>query len=117
MPPSGLRVGVNPDSRLHIGWQWIEMAAFSSRFLMMNIRSAHCSRYIFGRRVLIGLSYAETREFESLDAEPPIDRQGQLLHWEIEEKSFPPNQARWLELYNKHRAACARVNKTDATSQ
>jgi hypothetical protein len=95
------------------------MAAFSSRFLMMNIRSAHCShgRYIFGRRILIGLSYAETREFESLDAEPPIDRHGQLLRWETEEKSFPPSHARWLELYNKHQAACARVDTTDATSQ
>jgi hypothetical protein len=88
------------------------MAAFGSRFLIMNIRSAHCSRGrdIFGRRVLLGLSYAETCEFESLDAEPPIDRHGQLLRWETEEKSFPLGQARWLELYNKHRAARVRVD-------
>jgi hypothetical protein len=87
------------------------MGAFSSRFLMMDIRSPHCShgRDIFGRRILIGLTYAETHEFESLDAEPPVDEHGQLLRWEIEDKAFPPGQARWLELYRRHQAACARV--------
>jgi hypothetical protein len=87
------------------------MPTFSRRFLIMNIRSRDSShsRDIFGRRVLIGLTYAETHEFELLDAEPPVDQHGRLLHWEAEEKSFPPGQARWLELYKKHQAACARV--------
>jgi hypothetical protein len=87
------------------------VAAFGSRFLKMAIRSPHWGRDIFGRRVLIGLSYAETHEFESLDAEPPIDEHGQLLRWETEDKSFPPGQARWLELYKRHQAGCARADK------
>ena len=66
------------------------------------------SRYqdILGRKVLVGLTYAETCEFELLDAVPPTDEQSRALSWEIEESSFPPNQARWLELYKKHKAAC-----------
>ena len=76
---------------------------------MMAIRSDNCGSYSrdsLGRRVLIGLTFAETREFERLDAEPPIDEHGQLLRWELEEQSFPPNQTRWLELYRKHQEAC-----------
>lgn len=69
-----------------------------------NMSRSH-SRDIFGRRVLTGLTYAETHEFELLDAEPPVDERGDLLAWEIDEKSFPLNQARWLELYKKHQAA------------
>ena len=57
---------------------------------------------------MLGLTFAETREFELLDAEPPVDEQGHLLAWETDEDSFPPNQARWLELYRKHREACVR---------
>jgi hypothetical protein len=78
---------------------------FNSRFSAMS--RLH-SQDIFGRKVLIGLTHAETREFELLDAAPPIDEHGRILNWEAEEKSFPPNQARWLELYKKHRAACKR---------
>jgi hypothetical protein len=92
------------------------MVPFSSRFFIMNIRSSH-ARDIFGRRVLIGLSYAETHEFETLDAEPPLDQHGQPLRWETDDRSFPPGQARWLELYKKHQLACARVDATDATSR
>ena len=65
-------------------------------------------RDIFGRKVLIGLTYAETHEFELLDATPPIDEHGRLLDWETDERSFPPNQVRWLEFYKKHQAARAR---------
>ena len=70
------------------------------------------SRYqdIFGRKVLVGLTYAETCEFELLDAVPPTDEHSRALSWEIEESSFPPNQARWLELYKKHKAACDRLD-------
>ena len=59
-----------------------------------------------GQKVLVGLTFAETCEFEFLDAQPPVDEQGNLLRWELEEESFPANQARWLELYKKHRKAC-----------
>jgi hypothetical protein len=69
------------------------------------------SRDVFGRRVLTGLTFAETHEFELLDKQPPVDERGHLLQWEIDDKSFPPNQARWLELYKKHNAACERLYK------
>jgi hypothetical protein len=59
----------------------------------------------FGEHVLAGLTAAETREFELLDAKTPVDEHGRLLRWEISEDEFPPNQARWLELYKKHKAA------------
>ena len=66
------------------------------------------SRDIFGRQVLAGLTYAETHEFEQLDAAPQRDEEGRLLPWEVDDKSFPPNQKRWLELYKKHQAARTR---------
>jgi hypothetical protein len=78
----------------------------------MAISSKDCgpySRDVVGRTVLIGLTPAETREFELLDAEPPVDEDGQLLRWELEEQSFPPNQARWLELYKKHQRALHKI--------
>lgn len=65
---------------------------------------------IFGRQVLVGLTYAETYEFELLDAAPPIDEHGRILDWETDEESFPPSQTRWLELYKKHQAARARLD-------
>jgi hypothetical protein len=73
-------------------------------------RRSH-TRDTFGRKVLIGLTFAETREFEILDAQPPVDEDGNLLRWEIEEQSFPSNHARWLELYKKHREACEKRRK------
>ena len=65
------------------------------------------------RRILIGLTFAETEEFERLDAEPPVDEHGNILRWETDDESFPPNQARWLELYQKHRAACIMLGTKD----
>jgi hypothetical protein len=46
-----------------------------------------------GRRVLRGLSFEETTEFELLSAARPMDRRadGSL-----------PDDLRWLELFNKH---------------
>ena len=64
----------------------------------MVIRFPHQHSYtrdIFGRQILIGLTLAETPEFELLDAETPIDEHGQLLRWETDERSFPAGQARW----------------------
>jgi hypothetical protein len=72
------------------------------------------SRDILGRRILTGLTFSETREFERLDAEPPVDEHGHILRWEIDDDSFPPNQARWLELYKKHRAACIVLGTKDS---
>ena len=53
---------------------------------------------VFGRKVLVGLTYAETQEFELLDAAPLVDEYGRMLEWGNED-SLPPNHARWLELY------------------
>lgn len=74
---------------------------------MSPLLSDSYGRDIFGRRILLGLTYAETQEFEQLDAEPPTDEHGRLLSWEIDDNAFPSCHARWLELYKKHRAACA----------
>jgi hypothetical protein len=55
-----------------------------------------------GRRVLVGLSFVETTEFEQLDARLPYDRKP------ICSSSVVPlvaTEVRWLELYKKHRAA------------
>jgi hypothetical protein len=82
---------------------------FSMAFSASRWRRYSCDS--FGRRVLTGLTFAETCEFVLLDEEPPVDERGNLLQWEIDDNSFPPNQARWLELYKKHRAACERLYK------
>jgi hypothetical protein len=58
---------------------------------------------------LIGLTYSETREFQCLDAQIPVDEHGRLLGWEIDEQLFPSNQARWLELFKKHQEACEKA--------
>ena len=49
-----------------------------------------------GRRVLLGLSFAETTEFELLSAARPMDQRtdGSL-----------PKDLRWLELFNKYEHA------------
>jgi hypothetical protein len=51
-----------------------------------------------GRRVLRGLNFEETTEFELLSAARPMDRSpvGSL-----------PDELRWLELFNKHEHARA----------
>jgi hypothetical protein len=55
-----------------------------------------------GRRVLVGLSFEETTEFERLDVSIPHGRKPFCTSAIV-----PLEQAeiRWLELYRKHRAA------------
>jgi hypothetical protein len=53
-----------------------------------------------GRRVLIGLTAKETTEFESLDAQIPLD--GKPIWPDTANSSV---EERWLVLYNKHEAA------------
>ena len=65
-------------------------------------------RDTFGRLVLVGLTYAETQEFEKLDARPPVDEDGNHLPFPDEGDSMSSQGTRWLELYEKHRAACTR---------
>lgn len=57
---------------------------------------------MFGRRVLRGLTYEETREFEHLDDLPPFE--GRLV-WPPDQKPISPRDTRWFELYEKHRTA------------
>lgn len=55
-----------------------------------------------GRRILVGLSFEETTEFELLDVSLPHD------HKPVGTSAMVPleqAEIRWLELYRKHRAA------------
>ena len=71
---------------------------------MPRHRSHH--RDSLGRLVLIGLTFEETEEFERLDATPALDRDGCLFPWPSNGDSLPRSEHRWLELYEKHLAAC-----------
>ena len=55
-----------------------------------------------GRRVLAGLTFAETREFEALDARIPFD--GQHV-WPTLGLPLLPMEQRWHELWARHAAA------------
>jgi hypothetical protein len=55
-----------------------------------------------GRLVLIGLSWQETREFERLDESLPFE--GHHV-WPTQGLPVLPEEARWFELWTKHRAA------------
>ena len=59
----------------------------------------------YGNRVRIGLTYAETLEFEQLDAAEPLDHQGNPLPWDAQNESVRQSEDRWFELYRKHEAA------------
>jgi hypothetical protein len=53
-----------------------------------------------GRRVLVGLTSAETREFETLDSLPPSD--GDRVAWTFDGVPTTRREKRWLQLYTKH---------------
>ena len=53
-----------------------------------------------GRRVLIGLTSAETREFETLDSLSPAD--GDRVAWTFDGVPTTSREKRWLQLYTKH---------------
>jgi hypothetical protein len=55
-----------------------------------------------GRRVLAGLTSAETREFETLDALPPSDGSGDRAAWTFGGEPTTGREKRWLQLYVKH---------------
>jgi hypothetical protein len=55
-----------------------------------------------GRRVLIGLTLAETHEFETLDALAPSDSTGDRLAWTFGGEPTTGREKRWLELYTRH---------------
>ena len=53
-----------------------------------------------GRRVLVGLTSAETREFETLDSLSPSDGDG--VAWTFDGVPTTGREKRWLQLYTKH---------------
>lgn len=59
----------------------------------------------FGNRVRIGLTYAETLEFERLDVSEPLDHEGNPLPWDAQSEAVRKSEDRWFELYRKHEAA------------
>jgi hypothetical protein len=55
-----------------------------------------------GRRVLVGLTSAETQEFETLDSLPPSDSSGNRIAWTFGGEPTTDREKRWLELYTRH---------------
>lgn len=55
-----------------------------------------------GRRVLIGLTFEETFEFEKLDHLPALDESGGHVLWDAGGLPATKQAERWLELYSKH---------------
>jgi hypothetical protein len=55
-----------------------------------------------GRRVLVGLTPAETREFETLDSLSPSDDTGNRIAWTFGGEPTTGLEKRWLQLYAKH---------------
>ncbi len=73
----------------------------------MSSSEAFLSHYTLDgmdRRILVGLSFEETVEFERLDKSLPYA--GRHV-WPFSTAIVPglPKEVRWLELYRKHRAA------------
>jgi hypothetical protein len=66
----------------------------------------------FGNRVRIGLTFAETLEFERLDALEPLDESGKPVPWHCQSEAMRRLEDRWFELYRKHEAA--RLQLTEA---
>jgi len=54
-----------------------------------------------GRRVMLGLSIAETFEFETLDDLAPFDETGTRIAWR-DGVPLTNREKRWLYLYQKH---------------
>jgi len=55
-----------------------------------------------GRRVLVGLTSAETREFEILDSLSPSDGGSDRIAWTFGGDPTTGRERRWLQLYTKH---------------
>ena len=55
-----------------------------------------------GRRVLVGLTSAETQEFETLDSLSPSDSSGNRIAWTFGGEPTTNREKRWLQLYTKH---------------
>lgn len=64
------------------------------------------------RRVLVGLTPAETREFETLDSLNPSDASGHRVGWTFGGAPTTGREKRWLELYTKHDEAWKTLRAT-----
>src|SRR3954468_4552107 len=64
-----------------------------------------------GQRILIGLSAAETREFEALDSQSPSD--GEEIGWTFGGEPTTGREKRWLVLYTRHNEAWRALNGGD----
>ena len=58
-----------------------------------------------GRRVLVGLTPAETHEFETLDSLSPSDDGGDRIAWTFGGGPTTSREKRWLQLYTRHEEA------------
>jgi hypothetical protein len=58
-----------------------------------------------GRRVLVGLTPAETHEFETLDSLSPSDDGGDCIAWTFGGGPTTGREKRWLQLYTRHEEA------------
>jgi hypothetical protein len=63
-----------------------------------------------GRRVLVGLSSAETQEFETLDSLSPSDGGSNCIAWTFGGDPTTGRERRWLQLYTKHDEAWKTLN-------
>jgi len=80
-------------------------AVHRGRRLPPELMSDRSSLDAQGRRVLVGLTLAETLEFERLDALPP---EGERLSWAFGGEPVTRREKRWLELYRRHNEAWTR---------
>jgi hypothetical protein len=67
-----------------------------------------------GQHILTGLSAAETKEFQALDALSPSD--GEEVGWTFGGEPTTRREKRWLELYTRHNEAWrVQTNGTSST--
>ncbi len=67
-----------------------------------------------GKRVLIGLTAAETKEFKMLDSLSPSD--GDNIGWTFGGEPTTRREKRWLELYTRHNEALRARNGNGPTA-
>ena len=67
-----------------------------------------------GRRVLVGLTAAETKEFKMLDSLSPSD--GDNIGWTFGGEPTTRREKRWLELYTRHNEAWRARNGNGPTA-
>jgi len=77
-------------------------ARHRTRAVSPELSAERCTIDENGRRVLLGLTSAETQEFETLDSLPPSDSSGNRISWTFGGGPTTNREKRWLELYTRH---------------